>query len=300
MTISSTPYLAIQCRKITAAAALKLLACWLGAVFLSAMVRPATAEFALDFHRLNAITSTAAPNINCNRGEGAVNCGHGGGSDPDTTPFLQELVTGDDGFSYFHVIIGDPAHDPGGGGFAQEVYIRAGGASWQGGQGSSSGGTNIFTGNLSPLAAASVSGNGTGNPTHVIMRQIINDGDMTQEFIKDRLLYKPRISQTIDNAALHMIFDVDMRNLRLDDINSTVPVVNQLTLAGVNSGGFDMALDAPDSHVTAGQYRWIPGSGPGQSGGSWEYLEGNPLDPATVDWVFYHQSAATPAAPSSP
>jgi hypothetical protein len=46
------------------------------------MMRPVMADYTLDFQRINKSTSAAAPNINCNRGEGAVNCGHGTGPDP--------------------------------------------------------------------------------------------------------------------------------------------------------------------------------------------------------------------------
>jgi hypothetical protein len=253
----------------------------------------AAADLKLNWQRLNSAQSTAAPNINCNRGEGSINCGHGSGSDPDKTPFLQELVRDADNRSFYHVIIGDPNS----GGFAQEVYIQASGATWQGGTGSASGGTLFTADYQAPLAAGAVSGNGTGNPTQVIMQQIVQDGDLRQVFLKDRFLTKPKISSEIRTTEMQMEFTADMRDLSLMDKDTAAAVINRLALTGTDEGAFDLGTNAPYSHVTAGQYLWVPGDGPGQSGGGWEYKEDDMVDPAALyDWTFYRNPDKNPSS----
>jgi hypothetical protein len=248
------------------------------------------ADLKLNGQRINAVQSTAAPNINCNRGEGSINCGHGGGSDPDKTPFLQELVRDADNRSFYHVIIGDPDS----GGFVQEVYIQASGARWRGGIGSASGGSLFTADYQAPLAAGAVSGNGTGNPTRVIMQQVVQDGDMKQVFLKDQFLTKPKISNEISSGEMHMEFTADMRDLSLMDMDTAATVINRLAFTGLDEGAFDLGTNAPYSHVTAGQYLWVPGDGPDQSGGTWKYKEDDMIDPALYDWVFYRHPDENP------
>lgn len=250
-----------------------------------------------------AVTSTSLPFINCNRGEGRFNCqvesSQFSAADPDRTPFLQEIVRGPDGNNYFHVIVGLPTS-----GFAQETYIRANGASWPaqpGVQGSSSGGNLSFQGfggsgtifnNQRPLDPdEAISGNATGNPTRVIMRQINNDAEFSQDFLKDTLTNKPRIIQSLSNADINMQFIADMRSLSMTDMANAVPITNTLSLAGV-SDSFDMARDAQAGHsqVTAGQYRWLPGSGPDQSVGSYQYGQGG-YDPYLENWRAFRDPA---------
>lgn len=247
------------------------------------------ADFPLNWQRVNTTQSTAAPNINCNRGEGSINCGHGGGSDPDKTPFLQEIVRGADNRNYYHVIVGDPDS-----GFAQEVFIMASGRSWQGGTGSASGGIAFTANSQNPLANAAVSGNATGNPTRVVMQQIIDDGGTRQEFLKSEFLFKPLITHTLDSAGVHMEFTADMRRLSLADMTTAAAVTNRIVFDDQAAGNFDLAFDAPQSHVTAGQYLWKPGSGPGQSGGSWQYQDGSAFDPTLVDWIFFRHAEENP------
>src|SRR3569832_135365 len=171
------------------------------------------------------------PYDNSNRGEQNVNCIDQTArispiQQPDKTPFMQERVIGSDGQVYYQVIVGLPTST-----FAQETFIRAGGAlNWGAGfinvQGSSAGGTvtfapsnavfsssQLFTTQKPLDADETISGNSTGNPTRVVMRQINNDGEFSQEFFKDSLLNKPRISQSINNADMSTQFIADMRGI---------------------------------------------------------------------------------------
>jgi len=265
------------------------------------------ADFALNWapDAVNRFGDNTLPYVNCNRGEQNVNCIDQSArispiQDPDKTPFLQERVIGSDGQVYYHVIVGLPTST-----FAQETFIRAGGAlNWGAGfinvQGSSAGGTvtfapsnavfsssQLFTTQKPLDADETISGNSTGNPTRVVMRQINNDGEFSQEFFKDSLLNKPRISQSINNADMSTQFIADMRGISYTDSSTAAPLINTLTLPG--AGGFNMATDAQASHVTAGQYVWVPGAGPDQSSGTYQYSEGG-YDPYLENWKAFRRA----------
>lgn len=278
------------------------------------------ADFALNWTRIGDAFGGGLPNLNCNRGEGGVGCTIESQrtqlNDPDKTPFLQERIIGPDGQSYYHLIVGDSTSE-----FAQETFIRAGSTViWGGGflsiPGSSSGGTTTFQGcntctrfttpsifaNQRPLDPnETISGNSTANPKRVEMRQVHNvsndQGEFFQEFLKDSLLNKPRITQslvnTAENAEIQAFFQTDMRGLNYDDMTTAAPVINTMSLPG-GAGSFNMALDAQASHVTAGQYRWIPGTGPDQTSGTWEYLGGGGFDPYLEDWKAFRSTTENP------
>lgn len=158
---------------------------------------------------------------------------HPGWPDGDAWPYLVETWgSGDTG--YWHQIIGDPDL-----GWVQEVYIHGPGqnvGSTQGGIRSPSDGKN--DGRFQPLAHESetpaMTGNGTGNPTMIAIRQYINDTDangtnMELNFVKDkfdvsgnykRFLYKPQITQTVTvPGQLRTEFDVDMSNSKYTEDN---------------------------------------------------------------------------------
>ncbi len=267
------------------------------------------ADFALNWAARGDIFGVNNPAANCNRAEGSVQCRIQSAQvsilDPDNTPFLQERITGSDGQTYYHVIVGLPTDK-----FSQETFIRAGGTVWApsfvSAVGSSSGGSFTFQGsgprstvfnNQRPLDAdENISGNSTGNPKRVEMRQVNNDGEFFQEFVKESVLVstvggvnvfnnKPRITQTLNNADISATFVADMRNLNYDDINTGVPITNTIVFAD-GAGNFDMALDGQLVNVTAGKYRWVPGTGPDQSSGTYQYLEGG-YDPYLENWQSY-------------
>lgn len=261
------------------------------------------ADFALNWapDQVNRVGGFDLPNINCNRGEGQLNCQVQSGNtvrvDPDPSPFLQERVRDPDtGEIYYHVILGLPSSD-----FAQEVFIRANsGVIWGRGfiqvEGTSSGGTVDFAPPTGIFSASqlfdrqfpldedeNISGNSTANPTRVVMRQLTQDAGFTQEFLKDTLLNKPRITQGINDADVVATFVADMRGLNYNDMNTAAPIVNTLSIMGEGATTFDMATDAAVTDITAGQYRWLPGTGPDQSSGTYEYLRDS-YNPYLEDW----------------
>ena len=235
-------------------------------------------------------------------------CGLGNGietPDPDTTPFYQgqALV---DGKLYWHVIVGDPDT-----GFAMESYTemestRTGGfGSFSGGIPTNNGGLNFnvgwFSGNTSlqsleaisgngwdplgidPARGVDFTGNGSGDPTRTVIRQVMGDGtwnaqtrtwdceqaEYCSEFLKGSLTSKPVISQTInasDSGVLaQMRFKIDMSNLSYFNDATAGTITNSLTLTDlgppddnfdIGVGNFDMATDiqAGYSNVTGGRY----------------------------------------------
>jgi hypothetical protein len=223
----------------------------------------------------------------------------------DQTPFIYEEVSDGTGTPYYHLIVGDPAT-----GFAQEVYIQAGfpGVTGQpcrgpincsgtaqgigGGEVSASGGQSTsdfgFNGNgFDPLSADAIfSGNASGNPTRVQMRQLVTDGDLTVDFVKDKFAEKPSITNTIDAADLNATFVINSSGNPLNSAATASVVTNTVELRGSDlppdvappGGGpssvrFDMATDAQESSVTAGQYSFTAGSGPGGSSGTYSYTD---------------------------
>lgn len=230
------------------------------------------------------------------------------------TPFVYERVI-EGGIPYYHMIVGDPAS-----GFAQEVYIRAGvsapgfitggsctgpgtcdegtsapiGSDFSSSGGRGSDNNPVISNAFFPLEQnPTLSGNMSGNPTRVQMRQLLVDGDLTLDFVKDRYLEKPSISNTIEDAEFRSVFSMDSTgNLYTNDQTPSV-VTNTVEHLGTDlppdvrppGGGpssafFNMETDAENSVVTAGRYTWTPGTGPGQSIGTYNYVDGGGHNPA--------------------
>jgi len=219
------------------------------------------------------------------------------------TPFIFERVL-DGTTPYYHLVVGDPAS-----GFAQEVYIQAGYPALTGGacrgpvtcsgtaaaigpDFSASGGDTAvsfgFEGNgFDPLSSdAAASGNSSGNPARVQMRQLVTDGDLTVDFVKDKYAEKPSITNTIDAPDLNATLVINSAGNPLNSAATASAVTNIVELRGSDlppdvsapGGGpsavrFDMATDAQDSTVTAGRYSYTAGSGPGGSSGTYSYTD---------------------------
>ncbi len=246
--------------------------------------------------------------------------------DPDTTPFYQgQFSVG--GRSYWHQIIGDPAS-----GWAMEVYIeRQFGNFFL----SYSGGRNSFffqpdyllqSGNgWDPLAVDPArdwrySGNGTGDPNKVIMRQVMGgtwDATTRQwqcdtasfclEFLKGELQRKPTITQQLNQPehGVTAYFQVDMSNSTYSDDQTPAVITNRLTVTTPGmpavSARFDMAVDAPDHQATAGRYRYVPGPGwVDDNVETWDFQPGTyqyTADQFNVlehDWTTYYSTIQNP------
>ncbi len=248
------------------------------------------------------------------------------GSNPDTgmTNYLMmnnferpEIVVDPvSGKQYYHMIVGDLAD-----GFIQETYIEMGFGSYgstaeatQGGApASASGGggqyswdaagdkfinpANNFGNGYDPLdmekdyyAQKQTSGNGTGNPGKMLLRQIINDGEIMMEFLKDKYLNKPRISQILIGPDVSAMFDLDMRNSSYTDNSNPGVMTNIMQLWGEgtppDSAMFDPVTQGQDLNVNAGMYTYTEGAGFGGAEGSYNYADGD-YDHTGVDWASY-------------
>jgi len=207
--------------------------------------------------------------IDCNRGGVESRCAFGGNtaSYTDPTPYLQEVVYVD-GVRYYHSIVGDPLSD-----FAQEVYINASGCCFQAGR------------NYDPFPRSASGGNGAGNPTRVVMRNMIQDDEITQWFIKDNLAFKPLITQTVANVDVLMQFQIDMSTINYGAMDNAGDVSNNLQLlnrAYLDAGDYDNSIIPSyysdqakfNQSITAGRYAYTPGIGEGGSDGAYTYWDG--------------------------
>jgi hypothetical protein len=296
--------------------------CFYYYLFVGLMLAPvfARAEFVLNFSPDNpyeipggnGTISTIYWNSDNYWGHVGVQTGSAG--TPAQTPYLYDgnslerpqIVTDPiTGKKYYHMIFGDMAN-----GFIQESYIEMGFGNY-GSQSlgeplnsaSASGGhsvhdsTTVFGNGYDPLdmnvdyaAQAVTSGSGTGNPTRVIVRQIMSDGEIMSEFYKDRYANKPRITQMIQAPDIAVMFDLDMRHIDYDTNSANAYMTNRMQLLQGNlpqsGSSFDMATDAADSNMNAGKYTYTAGSGFGGSEGTYTYSDGG-FDQTAVPWGDY-------------
>jgi hypothetical protein len=235
------------------------------------------------------------------------------------SPFVYEKVR-EGNVNYYHMIVGDPDS-----GFAQETYIRAGvnpfsvfmtfgqctgpGTCDEGtatlpigsdfsasaGRGSDNDPLNFESNAMQPLNPNfALSGNMTANPNRVQMRQLLVDGDMTLDFVKNRYADKPSLSNTIENAEFRSVFSVDSTGNPYTSSATPSAVTNTVEHlgqdlppdvrppgGGPSSASFDMSTDSDNSVVTAGRYTWAPGTGPDGSLGTYSYVGGSGPNPNT-------------------
>lgn len=246
-------------------------------------------------------------------------------SSPDTTPFVQEIVKDVNGAKYYHLVVGDPSQ-----GFAQEIYIGRGTSTFADGSRTSASlgwaasglcfGGSPFPGapptlpaddkrgcgnGYSPLSSdADFSGNGSGNPNRVIMRQVVSDGQMTQEFLKASFTQKPKITQTVADpqSGLQIHFVADMSNSTYSDNTTPALITNTLTFTppalatdGMGPANFDMATGAQSSSVSGGRYIYNDGTavGFGGAGGTYGYVNGGDFN-LNVEWSSFRDPGQNP------
>jgi hypothetical protein len=303
----------------------------LGTVLCAAAAMPvAHAEFTLNFQpapveykhpSTSAMTSVMATTHN--------NSDNGTNPDTGMTPYLigsnferpEIVIDPDNGKQYYHMIVGNLSD-----GFIQETYIEMGFGTYgstsettQGGApASASGGGGTYSwdaqgdkftnpaysfGNgYDPLdmekdyyAQKQDAGNGTGNPNKVLIRQIVNDGEIMMEYLKDKYLYKARISQMLIAPDVTAMFDLDMRNSTYTDNTTPGVMTNIMQLWGDNtppdSAMFDPVAQGEQVVINAGKYTYADGAGFGGSEGDYTYSDGG-FDHMSTDWASYMDPAA--------
>lgn len=238
------------------------------------------------------------PDANCSPGGGMFGDFSLSGSHDDGTAFYQRMFQDAAGNNYYQVIVGDYLVDD----FAQEYIIKADGANdgyWYSGFGgsiarsASAGDPNDRLYNMTKPydvdgSLSTSTGTGSGNPTRVIMRQILTDNAQTDmEFLKDRFAYKPLIKQTTQDAATNFTsyIELDMRNKLYNDntpIDPYTEMVHTTTLLNSdipnNGGDYDFADRASTTYFTAGAYTYTDGTNYGGSLGTYSYMDAGAAD----------------------
>lgn len=270
----------------------------LGIVAGAAGVPTASAEFALNFEPVKETSSIVTHST------------HGGGTQQitDQTPFLIEAIgfypelvrDPETDIQYYHMIIGDEAS-----GFIQESFIQTRGpVNGQAGPGSAVGGDNGVV--IDPYDTNGGNGRdplngdpgidsavGEANPRRVLIRQLVSDGEITMEYLKDQYDKKALITQRLDTDTISAEFSLDMRAIGYDDDTVAGTMVNTMAFIGPDSalGSFDMATDVQHSNVTGGRYTYTDGNGVAGSAGSYNYVDGG-FDPMNRNWEAYFDTGA--------
>lgn len=243
-----------------------------------------------------------------------------GASNDSTTPFIQETITLR-GKSYYHLVVGLPDSN-----FAQEVLIGTGTTIAFGNVLSDSGGgyclpsarmtfdqmvgCDLDNNARDPLGRFERTGNGSGNPEAVIIKQVVSDvkAGFAQEFLKDQFNKKPKISQTVDDATISSTWAMDMSQISYSTDSVSGDMTNKMTVKGQDLPGGSAQFDASllvnaGTNVTAGRYKFTPNTGragietspnPFWSYGTYTYFDGS-IDPVTtVDWSKFRDPAQNP------
>jgi len=225
------------------------------------------------------------------------------GSHDDGTSAYQRMFTYG-GKTYYHVIIGNSTTDT----FYMEYMIEAS-TSWATYNGFNGFAASASTGDNSSQSTrtfnmdnpydptSSKTGTGTGNPTRVVMRQVLNDGINYGEFLKDQFDKKPKITQVTNDTnpaeGIFLEYTLDMRNktysdqtpITANDRNNRTILIGDI--AG-SQGDYDSTgvLPTPAEYIqgtdkiSAGAYTYTAGTGYGGSNGTYTYYQ---LDAVTVN-----------------
>ncbi len=261
--------------------------------FLTSLYSPGYAQFIPDFLPDNAGESQSTSVV---QGNTLIT---------DQTPYLSEIVYDPvTGLDYYHLLIGDPAS-----GFAQDIYIERGFVNYSnGGVGAASGGTSERGQDVFDPE----NGTARSNPNKVLVRQILNDGEISQEFLQTSLTTKPKLSQMINAPGVNTVFVIDMSNSTYSDDSTAGTIMGAVTLTDPSIdpgiGDFTMvsdgvstttlaggqAADVQNSQITAGRFTYTDGTGPGQSDGTYNYLFDTYDIFAIDDVVFFDSSEDNP------
>jgi len=298
-------------------------------LFFSFDLRDSQAAFELNFdpdktngHSYTSFGNCENYSINMSHFSNNVCSGFGaiGGSHDDGTAAFQRVFT-NGGKTYYHVIIGDYlAGDT----FLLEYYIEAvSGTTYRGsGPRNASAYTNTADMTCSnsnsdclynmanPYGADSgLGGTGTGNPTRVIMRQVLDDGITYSEFLKgagdansdglydDSSAYfdkKPLISQKINEAGvISAEYSLDMRSKTYSDttpVSETEKVNQTFILQGptaANQGDYD------STGATQTPTNMADSTGVVVDGGAYKYTNGTSFGGSYGDYTYYLSDGVT-------
>jgi len=269
----------------------------------------------------------------------------------DGTRFFQDVVD-INGVSYFHVVVGDPATGfamesyttKSTGGLGSSSSTRPGSpdsggneraligefgtnqsqiSSWAGrqfGNAKDPLGTILFTSPTDPGTPLPVdqrfnlSGNGTMNPSRMVMKMVLSGDGMSLEFDKPILARKPKISQSLSSENMSMQNVIDMRGLKYDEMDEAAPMslvlnLNEPDLPVAGAANFDLQQMGQKTEVNAGRYIFTPGAGWNSffgwdstassfDEGTYTYADGN-FDVLLTEWDKFFDNSQNAAACSS-
>jgi hypothetical protein len=131
------------------------------------------------------------------------------------------------------------------------------------------------------------------------MRQIMNDGALSTEFVKSRFAEKPSITNNIDTGDFRSVFNIGAAGLTYNNGSAPARITNTTEVVapgiGPSNARFDVSASAQRPHITAGQYTYSNGPATRGADGTYNYSEGSfNLD---INWsAYFDHSAANPWA----
>lgn len=166
---------------------------------------------------------------------------------PNTVLYLQEV---DKDAGIWHQVLIDEAE-----GFKMDIYISMGmGTAGLGQAREMSGGKN--SGHVYPIDPKNpgITGTGTGDPTRVQYRMLIEQQDFKMDTVKDKWDRKPKITQKITGQDMKMNVLIDMSNSSYSDMFTPGVVTHTTEITGLPAYNFDSRTSTSD-YVTAGRFK---------------------------------------------
>ena len=244
-------------------------------------------------------------NQNCLNGDQEIDAAHN-----DGTPIYNRVFRDNNtGKYYWHFIMGD-YYDQGSNpvnseGFHLEYIIeanssgrfddhiatsRSASATWTSSNTAEDvGGYKVYDTGTNGTSTTS----GYANPTKVLVRQIMEDGETVSTFLKDDFDSKPFISQTVvdnkvtdPNTNVNNEFTLDMRAISYSSSdNSGIIITNKTDISGgleaANQGDYDTTDVTQTAHIynqeeantNGGTFTWANGTGTLNAAGTYTYYE---------------------------
>ncbi|MDZ4262639.1 MAG: hypothetical protein U1B30_09950 [Pseudomonadota bacterium] len=205
---------------------------------------------------------------------------------PGTTLYLQEV---DKDSGIWHQVLIDNVEN-----FKMDIYINMGMGTAGLGQGRSmSGGKN--SGHVYPIdpKRQDLTGTGTGDPTRVQYRMLIEQQDFKMDTVKDSWNRKPKITQQITGPNMKMNTLIDMSNSSYSDMFTPGIVTHTTEITGLPAYNFD-SRTSPSSYITAGRFKISSSSGDAKDP-TYTYVGAAKDYGKNLNWLEYWHGSRNPA-----
>lgn len=164
---------------------------------------------------------------------------------PNTVEYLHEQ----DG-DLFHQVLIDYAEN-----WRMEVYISTpkGTAGYTQARPMSAGKNDGHVYAIDPKNQA-ITGTGTGDPTRVQWRMVVDGVGFSMDMLKNSWSNKPKITEVITSESMTMTHVIDMSNSTYSELFTPARVTNTTNVAGVTPFSYDSNKDAGKT-ITGGKFR---------------------------------------------